>query len=84
MRGIRVFTVALVALTLGALVASGSASAAGWEKISRDGLANIDEATSVVSGSSIVVAWNYEPAPRFDTDAQDLCARASLADPDVE
>ena len=33
MRGIRVFTVALVALTLGALVASESASAAGWEKI---------------------------------------------------
>ena len=79
MRGIRVFTVALVALTLGALVASGSASAAGWEKISRDGLANIDEATSVVSGSSIVVAWNYEPAPGFDS-SEAVTFTSSLAD----
>ena len=79
MRRIRVFTVALVALTLGALVVSGSASAAGWEKISRDGLANIDEATSVVSGSSIVVAWNYEPAPGFDS-SEAVTFTSSLTD----
>jgi hypothetical protein len=75
MRGIVMF----VALTLGALVASGSASAAGWEKISRDGLANIDEATSVLAGSSIVVAWNYEPAPGLDS-SEAITFSSSLSD----
>ncbi len=41
-------------------MAAAGASAAGWEKISRDGLGNTDEATSALAGQSIVVAWNYE------------------------
>ena len=58
---IRAFAVLLV---LGlALVSAGSASAAGWEKISRDGLSNIDEATTALSGTSVVVAWSYQSSP---------------------
>jgi hypothetical protein len=68
MRRIRVFTVALFVCAVGALVVSGSASAAGWEKISRDGLDNTSEATSVLSGPSIVVAWTYQSSPGFDSD----------------
>src|SRR5664279_5862432 len=56
---IRAFVVAL-ALVLVALVLSGSASAAGWEKISRDGLSNTAEPTTALSGASIVVAWSYQ------------------------
>ncbi|MDX6569571.1 MAG: hypothetical protein QOH15_2149 [Gaiellales bacterium] len=66
MRRIRVFTVALV-VALAALVASGSASAAGWEQISRDGLDNIDEATTALSGSSVVVAWTYHSSVGADS-----------------
>jgi hypothetical protein len=66
MHRIRVVTVLLVAVAIAALWASGAASAAGWEKISRDGLGNSDEATSALAGQSIVVAWNYE-APGADS-----------------
>jgi hypothetical protein len=59
LRRIRAFTVALV-VVLAALVATGSASAAGWEKISRDGLGNTSEATVALSGPSIVAAWTYQ------------------------
>jgi hypothetical protein len=62
MRRIRAFTVALVVM-LAVLVAAGSASAAGWEKISRDGLGNTDEATTALSGSQVVVAWSYPSSP---------------------
>jgi hypothetical protein len=62
MRRIRAFTVGLV-VVLAVLVAAGSASAAGWEKISRDGLDNIDEATTALSGSQVVVAWSYPSSP---------------------
>jgi hypothetical protein len=55
--------IALAAVALAALVASGSASAAGWEKISRDGIDNIDEATTALSGTSIVAAWTYQSSP---------------------
>ena len=65
MRRIHAFIVVLTLLV--ALVASSSASAAGWEKISRDGLDNIDEATTALSGSSVVVAWTYRSSPGTDT-----------------
>jgi hypothetical protein len=67
MRRTRAFSVALVVTVLAALVASGSASAAGWEKISRDGLGNTAEATTVLAGPSIVAAWTYSPAPGTDS-----------------
>ena len=41
------------------LVSASAASAAGWEKISRDGLSNVDEATTALAGNSIVAAWTY-------------------------
>jgi hypothetical protein len=63
MHRIRVVTVVLMALVIGALGLSGAASAAGWEKISRDGLGNNDEATSALAGQSIVVAWTYQSSP---------------------
>jgi hypothetical protein len=63
MRRTRAFTVALTFVMLAVLVASGSASAAGWEKISRDGLGNTAEATTVLSGSSIVAAWTWQSGP---------------------
>jgi hypothetical protein len=59
---IRAFAVALV-LVLAAFISAGSASAAGWEKISRDGLGNTAEPTTALSGSSIVVAWSYQSSP---------------------
>jgi hypothetical protein len=67
MRRIRAFTVALIVVALATLAVAGSASAAGWEKISRDGLDNIDEATTALSGSSIVVAWAYRSSPGTDS-----------------
>jgi hypothetical protein len=62
---IRQIAAVALALVLCTLVPA-AANAAGWEKISRDGLGNIDEATSELAGSSIVVAWNYE-APGIDS-----------------
>jgi hypothetical protein len=79
MHRIRVATVVLIALMIAALVAAGSAGAAGWEKISRDGLENTDEATSALVGQSIVVAWNYESAPGFNS-SEAITFSSSLTD----
>jgi hypothetical protein len=75
---IRAFIVLLV-LVLTAVASAGSASAAGWEKISRDGLSNTDEATSALSGSSIVVAWAYQSAPGLDS-SEAVTFSSSLSD----
>lgn len=64
MRRTRAFT---AVVTIAVLAATGSASAAGWEKISRDGLGNTAEATTVLSGTSIVAAWTWSPAPGVDS-----------------
>jgi hypothetical protein len=62
MRRIRASVVMLV-LVLTAVVTTASASAAGWEKISRDGLGNTAEPTTALAGTSIVVAWTYQSSP---------------------
>jgi hypothetical protein len=49
-----------------ALITASGASAAGWEKISRDGLSNVDEATTALAGTQIVAAWAYN-IPGTDT-----------------
>jgi hypothetical protein len=59
----RVRIAAVAAVMLVALGATTSASAAGWEKISRDGLDNIAEATTTLSGPSVVAAWTYRSSP---------------------
>ena len=46
-----------------ASVGAAGASAAGWEKISRDRLGNTAEATTVVTGSSVIAAWTYASGP---------------------
>jgi hypothetical protein len=79
MRRIRAFTVVLTALVVATLVAASSASAAGWEKISRDGLGNTDEATSALVGQSIVVAWNYQSSPATDS-SEAVTFTSSLSD----
>ncbi len=63
MRRFRALSIMLVLAASAALVLASSASAAGWEKISRDGLDNVDEATTALSGSSVVVAWTYQSSP---------------------
>jgi hypothetical protein len=55
--------VAFAVVTFAALVLSANAGAAGWEKISRDGLANTAEATTVLSGTSVVAAWTWQSGP---------------------
>jgi hypothetical protein len=70
---------ALAVVTLGALVLSASASAAGWEKISRDGLGNTAEATTVLSGTSVVAAWTWQSSPGTDS-IEAVTFAASLMD----
>jgi hypothetical protein len=75
----RIHAFIVVLTLLAALVASSSASAAGWEKISRDGLGNTDEATSALTGTSIVVAWAYQSAPGFSS-SEAVTFSSSLTD----
>jgi hypothetical protein len=79
MRRTRAFTVALIFVMLALLVAAGSASAAGWEKISRDGLGNTSEATTAVTGTSIVAAWTYQSGPG-ESSSEAVTFSSSLTD----
>jgi hypothetical protein len=79
MRRFRALHIMLVFAVSAALVLASSAGAAGWEKISRDGLDNVDEATTALSGSSAVVAWAYQSSPGTST-IEATTFSSSLAD----